>query len=191
MVVPLGRLIYTLNVSLDGFVETPDRSLDWATVDDELHAWFNEHTATVDASLYGRGLYETMAAHWPTAGSDPKANDVEREYAEIWNRTPRYVFSTTLESVAHNSQLVRGGDIGLALERIRAEHPGILEVGGARLAHAFVKRGLVDEYRMVIHPVVLGAGNPYFPPGGPPHTLERFEARTFASGVVMLAYRRT
>lgn len=187
----MDKLIYTLNVSLDGFVETTDRSLDWATVDDELHTWFNEHTATVDASLYGRGLYETMAAHWPTAGDDPDTSVVEREYAAIWNRTPRYVFSTTLETVAHNSQLVRGGDIGQALERIRAEQPGILEVGGARLAHEFVKRDLVDEYRMVIHPVVLGAGNPYFPPGGPHHALERFETRTFASGVVMLAYRRT
>lgn len=187
----MGSLIYMLNVSLDGFVETPDRSLAWATVDEELHSWFNEHMRAVDASLYGRGLYETMAAHWPTAGADPDTNDVEREYAVVWNETPRYVFSTTLDTVAHNSQLVRGGDIGLALERIRAEHPGILEVGGARLAHAFVKRGLVDEYWMVVHPVVLGAGNPFFPPGGPPHALERFETRTFASGVVVLAYRRT
>lgn len=191
MGVPMGRLIYMLNVSLDGFVETADRSLDWATVDEELHSWFNEHMRALDASLYGRGLYETMAAYWPTAADDPDANDVEREYAVVWNATPRYVFSSTLESVAHNSRLVRGGDIGQALEQIRAEHSGILEVGGARLARAFIERGLVDEYWMVVHPVVIGAGTPYFPPGASPQSLELIETRTFASGVVVLAYRRT
>jgi dihydrofolate reductase len=186
----MGKLIYMLNVSLDGHVETADRSLDWATVDDELHLWFNEHTAAIEASLYGRGLYETMAGYWPTALSDPEATGPMREYAAIWNRTPRYVFSTTLETVEHNSQLVRGGDIGEALERIRAERTGDLEVGGARLAHQFIARGLVDEYWMVVHPVVIGGGTPYFPPGGPPHRLELVQTRTFGSGVVLLAYRR-
>jgi dihydrofolate reductase len=187
----MGRLMYTLNVSLDGFVETQDRSLDWGVVDDELHTWFNDHTRQVDASLYGRGLYETMAAYWPTAASDPAATGPMREFAVTWAQTPRYVFSTTLEAVEHNSQLVRAGDIGEALDHIRAEHAGTLEVGGARLAHEFVKRGLVDEYWMVVHPVVLGAGTPYFPPGSPPQALELIETRTFASGVVLLAYRRS
>lgn len=186
----MGKLIYMLNVSLDGFVETPDHGLDWAAVDEELHSWFNQHTAAMDASLYGRGLYETMAAHWPTAESDPASGPVEREYAVIWNRTPRYVFSTTLETVEHNSQLIRGGDIGEALQRIRAEHSGDLEVGGARLAHQFVQRGLVDEFWIVVHPVVIGAGTPYWPAGGPPQALELIETRTFGSGVVLLAYRR-
>jgi dihydrofolate reductase len=186
----MGKLIYMLNVSLDGFVEGPDHGLDWPVMDDELHSWFNERTAAVDASLYGRGLYETMSAYWPTAESDPAAGSVEREYAAIWNRTPRYVFSTTLETVEHNSQLIRGGDIGEALAKVRAEHTGDLEVGGARLAHQFVARDLVDEYWMVVHPVVIGAGTPYWPPGGPPHRLELMHTRTFGSGVVLLAYRR-
>ena len=187
----MGKLIYTLNVSLDGFVETRERGLEWGLVDDELHTWFNDHTRQVDASLYGRGLYQTMAAYWPTAESDPAATGPMREFAVIWAQTPRYVFSTTLKTVEHNSQLVRGGDIGRALERIREERTGDLEVGGARLAHEFVRRGLVDEYWMVVHPVVLGAGTPYFPPGGPLQALELIETRTFASGVVLLAYRRT
>jgi dihydrofolate reductase len=186
----VGKLIYMLNVSLDGFVETPDHGLEWSVVDEELHSWFNERTAAVDASLYGRGLYETMAAYWPTAESDLEAGPVEREYGAIWNRTPRYVFSKTLETVEHNSQLIRGGDIGEALDRIRAERPGDLEVGGARLAHQFVARDLVDEYWMVVHPVVIGAGTPYWPPGVSVGPLELVQTYRFSSGVVLLAHRR-
>jgi dihydrofolate reductase len=77
------------------------------------------------------------------------------------------------------------------LAKVRAEHTGDLEVGGARLAHQFVARDLVDEYWMVVHPVVIGAGTPYFPPGGPPHRLELLQTRTFGSGAVLLAYRRS
>jgi len=97
---PMGKLIYLFNVSLDGFVETVDHSLDWSVVDAEVHSWFNEQSRAVDASLYGRRLYEVMAAHWPTAESDPATTEVEREFARIWNAMPRIVFSTTLDSVS-------------------------------------------------------------------------------------------
>ena len=69
----MGKLIYAMNVSLDGFVETPDHSLDWANVDQELHTWFNDRTREIDASIYGRRMYELMADYWPTADSDPSA----------------------------------------------------------------------------------------------------------------------
>lgn len=187
----MGRLIYTLNVSLDGFVETPEHGLEWASVDDELHTWFNERFRGIAASLYGRGLYETMAAYWPTADVDPAATETMREFAAIWARTPRIVFSSTLQGVKHNSRLVSGGDIAEELARVRAEHPGDLEVGGATLAHAFIRRGLVDEYQMVVHPVVIGAGTPYLPPLESPQPMRLIETRTFASGVVYLAYRPT
>ena len=187
----MGRLIYTLNVSLDGFVETPDHGLEWSSVDDELHTWFNDRFREIAASLYGRGLYETMAAYWPTADSDPAATAAMREFAAIWARTPRIVFSSTLETVEHNSRLVRGGDIGEELARARAEHPGDLEIGGATLAHSFIRRGLVDEYQVLVHPVAIGAGTPYFPPLERPIPMRLIETRTFASGVIYLAYRPT
>ena len=97
----MGKLIYNLNVSLDGFIETPDHSLDWTAVDDELHRWFNDETRTLDATLYGRRLWEVMAAYWPTGEDDPSATDVTREFAAIWNAMPKVVFSTSLESVEH------------------------------------------------------------------------------------------
>jgi len=120
-------------VSLDGFIETPDRSLDWATIDEEIHGWFNEQMRTLDATFYGRRLYEVMAAHWPTAEAEPSLTDVERDFARIWNPMPKIVFSSSLESVQPNARLVRG-DVGDVLEAIRREFDGDLGVAGANLA---------------------------------------------------------
>jgi dihydrofolate reductase len=183
----MGKLIYTMNVSLDGFVETPDHSLSWTKVDDELHSWFNDELRTMSASLYGRRLYELMAAYWPTGESDPQATEPMREFARIWNATPRVVFSSTLETVEGNSRLVRG-DIEDELERLRAEFDGDLEVGGPTLAASFIRRGLVDEYRLVVHPVVLGAGTPFFPELERPIELRQTGTRRFESGVVYVGY---
>jgi len=185
----MGKLIYLLNVSLDGFVETPDHSLAWTHVDDELHTWFNDQSRELDASLYGRRMYELMAGYWPTAGTDPQATDAMRDFGRIWLETPKIVFSTTLSSVDFNSRLVRG-DVGDELARIRTEYPGDLNVGGANLASQFVRRGLVDEYRLVVHPVVLGAGTPFFPQLDTPIDLQLAETRTFGSGVTFLRYER-
>jgi len=184
----MGKLIYLMNVSLDGFVETPDHRVDWGTVDDELHEWFNQQSREAGAFIYGRKLYETMAAYWPTGESNPASTPAMVEFARIWNRTPKIVFSTTLASVDWNSRLARG-DVGEELERIRGEIDGDLEVAGPTLAAQFIRRGLVDEYRMVVHPVMLGAGTPYLPPLEHQLDLELVEMHRFASGVVYLGYR--
>jgi dihydrofolate reductase len=183
----MGKLIYLMNVSLDGFVATADGGLDWTFVDDELHTWFNEDTRSVDASLYGRRMYETMSAYWPTGETDPASTAVMREYARIWNAMPKVVFSTTLDSVAWNSRLV-AGDPAEHLAEIRREFQGDIEVSGPTLASAFIESGSVDEYRMVIHPVILGSGKPYFPPLSRPIGLRLLETRTFASGAQLLRY---
>lgn len=183
----MGRLIYSLNVSLDGYVETPDHSLDWAVVDDELHTWFNDRAREVDASIYGRRMYELMADYWPNAESDPSATDAMLEFARIWRDTPKIVFSRTMESVAWNSRLVRG-DVGEELARLRSEFDGDIDIGGATLASSFIRRGLVDEYRPVIHPVVIGAGTPFLPPLETPIPVRLKEKRTFDSGVTYLGY---
>ena len=183
----MGKLIYSLNVSLDGFVETPDHSLDWATVDEELHTWFNDQTRALDASLYGRRMYELMADYWPTAEADPSATDVTREFARIWKPMQKVVFSTSLEHVEHNARLVHG-DVGTVFENLRREFGGVLDVSGPNLAGQFVRRGLVDEYQLVIHPVVLGAGTPFWPELDTPQRLRLVEARTFASGAELRSY---
>ena len=183
----MGKLIYLLNTSLDGFIETPDHSLDWATVDEELHSWFNDQTRAIDATLYGRRLYEVMAAYWPTGGDDPSATEVEREFARIWNAMPKIVFSTSLQHVEHNSRLVHG-DVGTALDGARREFGGDLGVAGPNLAGQFVRRGLVDEYRLVVHPVVLGAGTPFWPELDAPLPLRLVDRHAFASGVELRSY---
>ena len=183
----MGKLIYLLNVSLDGFIETPDRRLDWTRIDEELHSWFNDQMRTLDATLYGRRIYELMAAHWPTAEQRPDVTDVEREFARIWNPLPKIVFSRSLEHVEHNSRLVQG-DVGSVLEDVRRDFGGDLGVAGADLAGQFVRRGLIDEYRLVVHPVALGAGTPYWPQLERPVRLRVREKHTFSSGVELRSY---
>jgi len=134
-------------------------------------------------------MYELMAGYWPTVGSDPEATDAMLEFGRLWLEMPKIVFSATLPSVDFNSRLVRG-DVGDELARLRTEFPGDLDVGGATLASAFVRRGLVDEYRLVVHPVVLGAGTPFFPQLDAPIDLQLAETRTFESGVTFLRYER-
>ncbi|MFI5227269.1 MAG: dihydrofolate reductase family protein [Candidatus Limnocylindrales bacterium] len=183
----MGKLIYLLNVSLDGFVETLDHRLDWTVVDEELHSWFNDQTRGLDATLYGRRLYEVMAAYWPTAEADPAATETELGFARLWLAMPKIVFSTTLDSVDWNSRLV-AGDAGERLAELRSEFPGDLGVGGPTLAAQFIDRRLIDEYRLVVHPVILGSGTPFFPGLRRPVGLRLVETRAFRSGVVYLRY---
>jgi dihydrofolate reductase len=183
----MGKLVYLMNVSLDGYVETPDHSLDWTIVDEEIHTWFNYRSRETDAFLYGRRLYEVMNAFWPTAESLPSVPDYVVDFARVWNATPKIVFSTSLSSVEGNSRLV-SGDVGAVLARLRTEFPGELSVAGPTLAAEFIRRGLVDEYRVVVHPVILGAGLPYFPGLDTPVGLRLIETRQFASGAIYLGY---
>jgi dihydrofolate reductase len=182
----LGKLIYLMNVSLDGFVETPDHDVNWPLVDDELHSWFNEEQRSLDASLYGRRLYEVMSP-WYTAEVDPTMTGTMLEFARIWRATPKIVFSSSLDAVGDNSSLVRG-DVGEVLANLRREFSGDLAVGGPDLAGQFVQRGLVDEFRLVVHPIVLGAGTPYWPALDQPLRLELTETKRFGSGAELRTY---
>lgn len=185
----IRRIVYTLNVSLDGFINSPSGSLEWANVDDEVHGWFNEEARKAAAFVYGRRMYETMAAYWPTAESDPAATPEMRDFAVIWNRTPKIVFSNSLVSVRGNSRLVRGG-VGGELARLNSEFDGELQIGGADLAAQFIRAALVDEFGLIVHPVLLGGGTPFFPPSSLARELRLVETKAFGNGAVHLRYRR-
>ncbi|HEY4189422.1 MAG TPA: dihydrofolate reductase family protein [Candidatus Limnocylindrales bacterium] len=185
----MGKLIYLMNVSLDGFIETPDHSLDWATIDDEIHGWFNERTRASATSIYGRRMYDTMTAYWPTADQDPNATPVMLEYATIWNAMPKVVFSHSLESADYGFRLVRG-DVGEVLRDLRAEVDGDIDVSGPNIASQFIERDLVDAYQLVVHPVAIGAGTPFFPANGRRLRLRQTAIERVGSGVVMLTYER-
>ncbi|MBA2633437.1 MAG: dihydrofolate reductase family protein, partial [Chloroflexi bacterium] len=151
------------------------------------HTWFNDQTRALDATLYGRRMYELMAGYWPTAEDDPSAPDAMREFSRIWKPMPKIVFSNSLEQVGYNARLVRG-DVATVLADLRREFDGDIDVGGPDLAGQFVRRGLVDEYRLVVHPVVLGAGTPFWPELDAPLRLQLVDRRGFASGAELRSF---
>ncbi|MFF7178385.1 dihydrofolate reductase family protein [Streptomyces sp. NPDC008121] len=183
------KIILYMSVSLDGYMEGPDRSLDWHMVDAELHRHFNEEMAAVAGFIDGRVTYELMADFWPTADSDPASSPEMVEFAEIWRTKPKTVYSTTLERADWNTTIVRSVDA----DEIRAlkEAPGgDLALGGADLAAAFREHDLIDAYRLYVHPVLIGRGKPLFPPTDATTTLRLAETRTFGNGVVLMHYER-
>jgi dihydrofolate reductase len=183
----MGRLIYSMSVSLDGFVETPSGSLDWALIDEELHALFNDEARAVSAFLYGRRMYELMTDYWPTAQTDPAATPAMVDFARIWSEKPKIVFSRTLDRVAHNSRLVPD-DAVAEVTRLKAQPGFDMDVGGPTIAATLMRAGLIDEVRLAFHPVILGAGTPFFPALEDRIGLRLLETRTFGSGVVYLRY---
>jgi dihydrofolate reductase len=183
----MGRLIYSMNVSLDGYAAGPDGGLDWTTIDEEIHSWWNEQMRGADAVIWGRRVYELMVGYWPTAESDPKATPAMLEFAQVTNPKPKVVFSTTLDAVTWNGRLVRG-DVATVLAALREEFAGDLVIAGPTLAAQFVQRGLVDEYRLVVHPAIVGGGLPFFPGLERPAGLRLLQTRTFESGAIYLGY---
>jgi dihydrofolate reductase len=182
------KLIYSMTVSVDGFIAGPGGEIDWAAPDEELHRFHNEQTRELGAHLCGRRLYEEMV-FWETADRNPSAAEHEVEFARIWQALPKIVFSTTLTEVEGNARLATEG-VREEVAKLRQQPGGDLAVGGAGLAAGFTRLGLIDEYRLFVSPVVLGGGTPYFPPLEERIAIELVETRTFGSRVVYLRYRR-
>jgi len=180
------RLIYSMGVSLDGFIAGPDGGIAWSATDEELHRFHNEQTRELGAHLCGRRLYEVML-YWETADQDPALGETEREFARIWQELPKIVFSTTLETVEGKARLATGS-VAEEVARLKEQPGKDLAVGGAGLASTLTKLGLIDEYRLFVSPVVLGAGTPFFPAVDERIDLELVETRAFGSRVVYLRY---
>ncbi|HVC77974.1 MAG TPA: dihydrofolate reductase family protein [Candidatus Micrarchaeaceae archaeon] len=191
----MRKLIYSMMMSLDGFIERPPLGggrndpnlLDWVIIDEELHSFANEEAREAGAFLYGRRLYQNMAAFWPTADRLPDTPGYVVDFARIWKPKPKIVFSRTLDNVEWNSRLV-SGNVAEEVVRLKAEVGGYLTVGGARLATTLIDLDLIDEYRLIVHPVVIGGGTPLFPPVRHDIKMRLLETRTFSSGVVFLRY---
>jgi dihydrofolate reductase len=180
------KVIYSMGVSLDGFIAGPGGEIDWSAPDDELHRFHNQETLELGAHLCGRRLYEEMT-FWETAHENPSAPEHVIEFARIWQSLPKVVFSTTLETVEGNARLATDG-VAEEVARLKEQPGKDLAVGGAGLASALIELDLVDEYRLFVSPVVLGGGTPYFPARA--ERLELVETRTFGSRVVYIRYRR-
>jgi dihydrofolate reductase len=185
----MPKLIYSMGVSLDGFIAGRGGEIDWSAPDEELHRFHNQQTREVGVHLCGRRLYETMV-YWETAHLDPALPETELEFARLWQALPKIVFSSTLENVVGNARLVRD-DVAAEVVTLRDQPGADVAVGGAGLASTLVRLGLIDEYRLFISPVVLGGGTPYFPALDEPIGLELVETRTFGSRVVYVRYLST
>ena len=188
----MRSVVYTLSVSVDGFMEGPDREIDWHLVDAELHAHMNEWLSAAGAFLEGRVSWELMAGYWPTADRDPDAPDVIVEFARIWRDMPKVVYSRSLDpgAVAWNTTLARSIDVS-DIERLKAAPGGDLVVGGAETAAEFMRHDLIDEYRVYVHPVLIGRGKRMFLDPSVTASLRLVETRAFGNGVVLLRYRRS
>ncbi len=178
-----------MSVSLDGYIEGPNREIDWHLVDDELHQHFNDQLRGMGAFVSGRVTYELMAQFWPTADKDPSSTPPMVEFARIWREMPKIVYSRTLPRADWNTTIVRDV-IPEEVEKLKTQPGGDLSLGGADLAAAFMRAGLIDEYRIYVHPIVIGNGNPLFPRSGPRVNRQLLESRAFGNGVLQLRYRK-
>ncbi|MFF1910842.1 dihydrofolate reductase family protein [Streptomyces sp. NPDC058239] len=185
----MRKIVLMMSVSLDGFIEGPDREIDWHLVDDELHSHFNEQLRTMGGFLDGRVTYRLMAEFWPTADSDPSITGPVAEFAAIWRDMPKIVFSRTLERADWNTVIMREADVD-EIKALKARPGGDLSLGGADLAASFMRHDLIDEYRIYVHPVLIGRGKPLFPASDTRTVLQLVETRTFGNGVVLLRYER-
>jgi dihydrofolate reductase len=186
----MRKLSLWMQVSLDGFAQGPAGEFDWPVVDDELKEYFVDLAGEFDTFLFGRKVYELMAEYWPTADTQSWSADYERRYAPIWRDTSKIVFSKTLERAGWNTEVV-GENIAEQITKLKEEPgKGLVLFGGADMAATFIRLGLIDEYRLFVHPVVLGGGTPLFPAFDDRVSLRLAQTRTFDSAVVHVHYQR-
>ncbi|MGY5029513.1 dihydrofolate reductase family protein [Streptomyces sp. 900116325] len=185
----MRKVILMMSVSLDGFIEGPDGDIGWHLVDDELHSHFNDELAAMGGFLSGRVTHELMADFWPTADADPSNAGPLAEFAVIWRDMPKLVFSRALERADWNTTVVRDV-VPEEIMALKAQPGGDLALGGADLAAAFREHDLIDEYRVYVHPVLIGRGKPLFRPTDAKSDLRLAGTRSFGNGVVLLHHRR-
>jgi dihydrofolate reductase len=187
-VAAMRSVTYSMSASLDGYIVGPDGSFDWPGFDAEVFRYWIDEIRGVGVHLMGRRLYETML-YWETADQNASLDDAELEWAGLWKPLPKVVFSTTLSAVQGNARLA-STSVAEEIERLRAEPgEGEIAIGGATLAAEAAEVDLIDEYRAMVYPVLVGGGKPFFPRRERRVDLELVETRTFSSGVVLLRYR--
>jgi dihydrofolate reductase len=191
----MGKLIYLITTSLDGYVADENGKFDWAMPSEEVHSFVNDSLRNVGTILMGRNLYETMKV-WddiPTEGTSGPYMDgpsaAMNDFAKIWRAASKIVYSTTMTDVTiANTTLERSFDPS-AIQKLVASSDKDFDIGGPHLAAAAIKANIIDEYHQIIVPLILGGGNHWLP-GGNKNKLELTDLRKFANGFVHLQYRK-
>ena len=182
----MGKLIYSMITSLDGYVSEPDGNFGWGAPEEESHEFVSEQSRSIGTYLYGRRMYETMV-YWETAHAEPGQPPYILEYARIWQATDKIVHSTSLnEATSERTRIERTFDPG-AVRKLKAESDLDITVDGPHLAAQAVRAGLVDEYQLYVGPAIVGGGNRFYP-DDVRVDLELLDEHRFGNGVVYLRY---
>ena len=174
----MAKLVYVMNQSLDGYVD----HMKIGPPDPALARHFLEYVRGLAGSVYGRRMYETMR-YWDDDSPDWDAGD--RDFAAAWRSQPKWVVSRSLKSVGPNATLV-DDDFEAVIRRLKAQLEGEIDVAGPNLAGSLTNLGLIDEYRLYIHPIVLGSGQPFF--AGPRPRLRLVASDRIGGDVIRLTY---
>lgn len=183
----MGRLVYSMITSLDGYAKAADGDLGAAAEDPEVHTFVSDVFRDVGTYLYGRRMYETMV-FWETADADPDLPPHIAQFAREWQATDKVVYSTTLETVSSARTRIERTFDPEAVRRLKAESDHDLTVDGPHLAAQAIRAGLVDEYHLFVTTSVVGGGTRFFP-DGVRLDLDLVEKRSFANGLVYARYR--
>lgn len=185
----MGKIIYWVHASVDGFIDGPNGEFDWPAMGPELSAYSQGLDKGVDTLLFGRPVWQMMVGFWPNAESlsdDPHV----ATFAPFWRATPKIVFSRTYPGDEWTSRVIRG-DLAEEVAELKSRPGGgdLLLTGGAALAASLTEYGLIDEYHIAVHPVVLGGGRPLFARPKQRHNLRLVDSRTVDGQVVVSHYQ--
>ncbi|MFH7595239.1 dihydrofolate reductase family protein [Streptomyces racemochromogenes] len=183
----MRKLIYGMNLSLDGYIAAPGDDIRWSVPSEELFQFWSDQLQATDLTLYGSKLWQTMSSYWPTGDQQPDATPAEIEYARRWRDMSKVVFSSTIGEVDWNTRLVTG-DAVAEISRLKGEDGGPMDIGGATLAGAAMRAGLIDEYILATAPVLVGGGTPFFSALDNWVNLSLVDTRTFPCGVILTRY---
>lgn len=183
----MRKVIMSMVMSLDGYIETEDKDISWHVWDDEMQTYMNDFLEGVDTLLYGRVAYEEMIDYWPEAEKKKQNPEEHRAFARKMNSLNKVVFSRTLNKAIWNARIVNENIVEEVLNMKQKEGKDIVLLAGPTLAATLIKHNVIDEYRIIVNPVVLGDGQPLFKEK--PKAIELVATRSFQCGNVLLIYK--
>ena len=182
----MRKIIFAINVTIDGYADHTA-----VIADDELHKFFADYLDDVGIILFGRKTYEMMASSWPHARENPASTKSEIEFADKYNSIEKVVFSRTLNKVDWNNTTLNKGNLITEVEKMKKQDGKSISAGSLSIASALTEKNLIDEYWILVHPVVLGRGKKLFENLSNKVVLKLIETKTLGSGAVVMHYQKS